>query len=82
MKEEFKGEVELSKMLDLDKVDVPRQKLNQRLSLYQRFIRYLASPTKDPLERVTTSSAGFFSFNTLPIACGLLLAFLQIILSN
>jgi len=77
MKEEFKKEIELSKQLDLYKVVIPKHKLNQKLNIYQRFIRYLASPTKDPLEQVTASSTGFLSFKILPLACGLLLALLQ-----
>lgn len=80
MKEEFKEEIELSKQLNQYKVEIPKHKLNQKLTIYQRFIRYLASPTQDPLEQVTASSTGYLSLKTLPLVCGLLLALLQGIL--
>ena len=65
MKEEFKDETELSKQLDQYKIAIPKDKLNKKLTLYERFIRYLASPTKDPLEHVTTSSYGLLSLKLL-----------------
>jgi len=77
MKEEFKNEIELLEQLDKYKVEVPKHRLNEKLTPYQRFIRYLASPTKNPLEEVTATSTGFLYLKVLPLVGGLLIALLQ-----
>ncbi|WP_342533763.1 hypothetical protein MHB40_01735 [Lysinibacillus sp. FSL K6-0057] len=77
MKEEFRKEKALSKQLEQYKIEIPTHQLNKRLTLYERFIRYLASPTKDPLEHVTASSSGLLSLKILPLPFVILLAFLQ-----
>lgn len=77
MKEEFKDELKLLKQLDQYKVEVPKHKLIKKLTPYERFIRYLASPTKDPLENVTATASGFLSLKALPLVAGLLFALLQ-----
>ena len=46
MKEDFNNEKELANLLDAYKVDIPTKKLAAKQSMYQRFIRYLASPTR------------------------------------
>ena len=76
MKEDFKEEKELTKLLNLYRVDIPKQ-LTEKLNIYQRFIRYLASPTKDPLEEITDSSKGYLFLKTFPLTGAFLLALLQ-----
>lgn len=76
MKEDVKDE-QLTNLLDRYEVTVPREKLLAKQTVYQRFIRYLASPAKDPLERWTEQASGFVLVKVIPIACGLLLAVLQ-----
>lgn len=82
MNEEFKKEKELSNMLDSYKVDIPVAKLAQKQSTFQRFIRYLGSPTNDPFEKLTNQSSGYLFFKIFPVACGLFLAILQGFLLN
>ncbi|MEK4386145.1 hypothetical protein MKZ25_10090 [Solibacillus sp. FSL W7-1464] len=82
MNEEFNKEKELSNMLDSYKFDIPVTKLAQKQSTFQRFIRYLGSPSKDPLENCTNQSNGYLFFNIFPVVCGLFLAILQVFLLN
>ena len=77
MKEDFNKEKELAKLLDAYKVDIPTKKLATKQSMYQRSIRYLASPAQDPLEKLTDSTNGYILVKILPLACGLFLALLQ-----
>lgn len=77
MKEEFREETELTKQLDQYKITIPTQQLSKKRSRYERFIRYLASPTKDPLEHVTASSSGLLLLKVLPLPAVILLALLQ-----
>lgn len=77
MKEEFNKETELSKQLDEYKIMIPTKQLNKKRSYYERFLRYLASPTKDPLEHMTASSSGLLLLKILPVPAVLLLALLQ-----
>lgn len=77
MKEAFKEETELSKQLDQYEIAIPTEQLHKKRSHYERFIRYLASPTKDPLEHVTASSFGLLLLKVLPLPAGILLALLQ-----
>lgn len=80
MNEEFKKEKELTNMLDSYKIDIPVTKLAQKQSTFQRFIRYLGSPTKDPFENCTNQSNGYLFFKIFPVVCGLFLAILQVFL--
>ena len=80
MKEEFKNEKELTKRLDAYKVDIPTKKLAIKQSAFDRFIRYLASPAKDPLEKLSDSSSGYMFLKLFPLACGIFLAVMQIVL--
>lgn len=77
MKEDFKEETELSKQLDQYKITIPTEQLNKKQAHFERFLRYLASPTKDPLEHMTASSSGLFLLKVLPVPTVLLLALLQ-----
>ncbi|MEK4628624.1 MAG: hypothetical protein ABS944_10995 [Solibacillus sp.] len=80
MKDEWKDEKVLVKMLDQYEVKVPIDKLAATPSKYLRFIRYLTSPAKDPLDLVTESVRGYQLAKLLPLGCGLFLAILQGIL--
>ena len=80
MKDEWKEEKTLVKMLERYEVKVPIEKLAAKPSKYRRFIRYLASPTNDPLEAMTDSVNGHQLAKLLPLGCGLFLAILQGIL--
>lgn len=82
MNEEFKKEKELTNMLDSYKIDIPVTKLAQKQSTFQRFIRYLGSPTKDPFENCTNHSNGYLFLNISPVICGLFLAIIQVFLLN
>lgn len=77
MKDEFKDDKELANLLDAYKVDIPTKKLAVKQPIYQRFIRFLGSPAKDPLEKLTDSTNGYRLSKLLPLACGLLLSIIQ-----
>ncbi|MEK3765439.1 hypothetical protein [Solibacillus sp. FSL K6-4121] len=79
MKEDFKNEEELANLLDTYKIDVPTKKLAVKQSPFSRFIRYLGSPAKDPLEKLSDSNNGYLFLKLFPIVCGIFLAMVQIL---
>ena len=79
MKEDFKNEEELANLLDTYKVDVPTKKLSVKQSPFNRFIRYLGSPAKDPLADLSEGKNGYLFLKLFPIACGIFLALVQIL---
>lgn len=76
MIEEFKEETQLSKQFDQYKITSLPSDCKKR-SHFERFLRYLASPTKDPLERMTASSSGLLLLKVLSVPAVIFLAFLQ-----
>ncbi|MBD8036348.1 hypothetical protein H9635_06290 [Solibacillus sp. A46] len=79
MKEDFKNEEELTNLLDTYKIDVPTKKLSVKQSPFNRFIRYLGSPAKDPLEKLSDSNNGYLFLKLFPLASGIFLAMIQIL---
>ena len=77
MKEEFKHEEQLTKILDQYDVNIPKEKLLIKQSPYQRFSRYLASPAQDPFEKLIESANGYNFLKLFPLAMGLVLAIIQ-----
>lgn len=77
MKEEINKDEELAKWLAHYEVTVPTKKLAMKQTSYQRFIRYLGSPAKDPLENLADSTQGFHFLKLFPLAAYLFLAILQ-----
>jgi len=80
LKNEFHKEQWLKDSLDQDKVEIPKQLITYKKSRWQRFIQYLASPTKDPLEPIYSSSVGYASLKLLPIVTAVFITILQIML--
>ncbi|MGE7675457.1 hypothetical protein ACQKMV_18035 [Lysinibacillus sp. NPDC094403] len=80
LKNEFQKEQWLKDSLDHDKVEIPKQLMTFKKSRWQRFLQYLASPTKDPLEPICTSSVGYTSLKVVPIVAAVFITILQILL--
>lgn len=80
LKNEFHKEQWLKDSLDQDKVEIPKQLITYKKSRWQRFIQYLASPTKDPLEPIYSSSVGYTSLKIFPIVTAVFITILQIML--
>lgn len=80
LKDEFQKEQWLKDSLDHDKVEIPKQLMTYKKSRWQRFLQYLASPTKDPLEPICTSSVGYTSLKVVPIVAAVFITILQILL--
>ncbi|MGE6513491.1 hypothetical protein [Lysinibacillus sphaericus] len=59
LNDEFHKDPQLTTSLDQYEVVMPNQLINFKKSRWQRFIQYLAYPTKAPLEPICTSSVGF-----------------------
>ncbi|GGP11904.1 MULTISPECIES: hypothetical protein [Oceanobacillus] len=78
LKDEFKKEDTLKKELDQFHVIVPEQKLMQKQVAWQRFIHYLASPAKDPLEKTTVTFTGLNLTRIVPLALGIGISIVQI----
>ena len=76
MKNDIKKDEELSRLLDQYEVRIP-DKLYEKPSMWQRFVQYICSPTKDPFEEVSDSTAGFAFLRVFPLACGFVLAVIQ-----
>lgn len=72
MRNEFKNEEELRDALDSYIVPIPKERLLKKETKYQRLIRYLFSPTQNPLEKIPESKYRLTSFQYTPlylIAC-------------
>ncbi|MGE7910346.1 hypothetical protein [Lysinibacillus xylanilyticus] len=80
LKDEFQKEQWLKDSLDHDKLEIPQQLMTYKKSRWQRFLQYLASPTKDPLEPICTSSVGYTSLKVVPIVAAVFITILQILL--
>ncbi len=80
LKNKFNKEQWLKDSLDHDKVEIPKQLITYKKSRWQRFIQYLASPTKDPLEPICSSLVGYTSLKLLPIVTAVFITILQILL--
>lgn len=80
LKDEFQQEEQLKKQLDKYEVQIPELSYQMKRSRWERFIQYLASPTKDPLEPICTSSVGFTSLRVVPIVCGIFVTIFQILM--
>jgi len=80
LKDEFQKERWLKDSLDKDEVEIPKQLMTYKKSRWQRFLQYLASPTKDPLEPICTSSVGYTSLKVVPIVAAVCITILQILL--
>lgn len=78
LKDEFNKEDNLKKELDQFHVIVPEHKLKQKQTAWQRFIRYLASPAKDPLEKTTVTFTGLNLTRIVPLALGIGISIVQI----
>lgn len=80
LKDEFQQEKQLKKRLDKYEVQLPELSYQMKRSSWQRFIQYLASPTKDPLEPICTSFVGYTSLKVIPIVCGIFITIVQILM--
>lgn len=80
LKDEFHREQQLKNSLDEYEVEIPKQLAQFKKSRWQRLIQYLASPTKDPLEPICSSSAGYTALKVLPIVTGIFITILQILI--
>ncbi|GEN86123.1 hypothetical protein [Oceanobacillus sojae] len=78
LKDEFNKEDKLKEELDQFHVIVPEPKLVQKQTAWQRFIRYLASPAKDPLEKTTVTFTGLNLTRIVPLALGIVISIVQI----
>lgn len=80
LKDEFHKEPQLKNSFDQYEVELPKQLLCYKKSRWQRFIQYLVSPTKDPLELICTSSVGFTLLKIVPLGTAIFMTILQILL--
>ncbi|GIO23768.1 hypothetical protein [Oceanobacillus sp. J11TS1] len=80
LKDEFKGADKLKTELNQFHVTVPEQKLRQKQTTWQRFIRYLASPAQDPFEKTTVTTAGLNLTRIIPLACGVGISIVSLVI--
>ncbi|QDP99077.1 hypothetical protein FOH38_00130 [Lysinibacillus fusiformis] len=80
LKDEFHKESQLKNNFDQYEVELPKQLMRYKKSRWQRFIQYLVSPTKDPLEPICTSSVGFTLLKIVPLGAAIFMTILQILL--
>ncbi|KYG88893.1 MULTISPECIES: hypothetical protein [Metasolibacillus] len=77
LNKEWKKEQKLQQHLDQFEVQIPEKLATYKKSRLDRFITYLGSPAKDPLEKWNSTSAGYTALRIMPIVCGLVLAIVQ-----
>ncbi|MFJ7951089.1 hypothetical protein ACIQZG_06100 [Lysinibacillus sp. NPDC096418] len=80
LKDEFNNEPQLKNSLDEYEIEVPKQLTHFKKSRWQRFIHYLASPTKDPLEPICSSSIGYTSLKVIPIVTAIFITIIQLLI--
>ncbi|MEK4228240.1 hypothetical protein [Solibacillus sp. FSL H8-0538] len=80
MKEDIKKDKALMQHLEQYKVEVPAFTSKTKKTSWNRFIHYLASPTKDPLEQLSTSSAGYISLKVVPLVAAFVITVIQVLL--
>lgn len=78
----FKEEHHLRTKLDEYEIDVPNFPMKSKYSNWERLIHMLASPTKDPLEPLLSTTNGFMFMKIVPIAGTVVLTLIQIFLLN
>lgn len=76
MKDEFNKEHDLVRHLDSYKVDVP-SKLYVKQTVWQRVIRYVASPAKNPFDKILETAIGLRSMWILPVVSGVFVTLMQ-----
>lgn len=81
-KDELQQEEQVKKHLDKYEVQIPELSYQMKRNRWERFIQYLASPTKDPLEPICTSSVGFTSLKVVPILCGIFITIFLILIQS
>lgn len=79
MKDELTDEHKLKQHLDRYNVRIPTKQLRAKQTMWQRFIRYLASPAQDPLEKLLDTVSGLRGAWFLPIAGGVFLTTVQLV---
>ncbi|GEN29803.1 hypothetical protein HNQ35_000494 [Cerasibacillus quisquiliarum] len=77
-KNEFEDD-NLKKWLDEYHVHIPREKLQFRTPKWERLIRYLASPTQNPLDKFHETSFGLKLFRSIPLTGAVLVGVIQVI---
>ncbi|MCT6923216.1 hypothetical protein [Metasolibacillus sp.] len=77
LNDEWKEEHELQRRLDQFDVQIPEKLVTYKKSRWDRFITYLGSPAKDPLEKWNSTSTGYTMLRIAPIICGFVLAVVQ-----
>ena len=80
LKDEFKNEPSLQNRMDEYEVKVPQSLAHFKTNRWQRFIDLLASPAKDPLERVNSSSSGYSAMKIVPLASAVLITIIQLLI--
>ena len=80
LKDEFNSEPQLKNSLDEYEIEVPKQLTHFKKSRWQRLIHYLASPTKDPLEPICSSSIGYTSLKVIPIVTAIFITIIQLLI--
>lgn len=79
MKDAFKDEVVLKNQLNAYTVEIPKEKLAMKQTRWQRFIRYLGSPTQNPLETVHKTFFGLQVMRIVPLASIVFMTILQML---
>ncbi|PMC33772.1 hypothetical protein CJ195_26810 [Bacillus sp. UMB0899] len=74
----FKKDLHLSKKLDEYHIDIPD--FPMKPNRWERFINFLASPAKDPLDPLLSTSNGLLVLKLIPILGTGAIALIQILL--
>lgn len=74
----FKKELHLRTKLDEYHVDIPNFPMQSRGKRWERFINFLASPAKDPIEPLISTTAGFAVLKLAPIIGMAVISILQL----
>jgi hypothetical protein len=76
----FKKEQYLRMKLDEDHIEVPDFPMNPKRKRWERLVDVLASPAKNPMEPVISTTTGFVVVKVAPVIGALAVSFIQVIL--
>jgi len=75
----FKKEHYLRMKLDEDHVQVPEFPMNPKRKRWDRLVNVLASPAKNPVEPIISTTTGLVVLKVAPVLAGTALTFIQLI---
>jgi hypothetical protein len=76
----FKKEHYLRMKLDEDHVEVPDFPMNPKRKRWERLVDVLASPAKNPMEPIISTTTGLVLVKVVPVIGAVVISFIQVVI--